>query len=52
MYYSIYDQNSRLCLTINLTPVGFMAGFKHGLCFIVMIEDRVDINKNIHMLNP
>lgn len=41
-----------LCLTINVTPVSFMAGFNPGLHFSVMIEDRVDINKNIHMWNP
>lgn len=33
MYYSIYDQNSRLRLTINLTPLGFTAGFKQGTVF-------------------
>lgn len=49
MYYSIYDQNLRLCLTINVTPVGFMAGFKRRLHFMELIEDRVGINKNIHM---
>lgn len=42
-------KNLRLCLTINMTPVGFMAGFKQSLRFIEMTDDRMDINKNIHM---
>lgn len=44
MSYSIYDQNLRLCLTINVTPVGFMVGFKRRLRFI----DRLDRGQGGH----